>query len=172
VYFDTVSQLYNRFYEIHSLKLRYPYLSHLFTTPDKYPAVKREVQKMLRNMGRRKRHSFLLRERAAVALLLTFHEQAVYQWHHVTASERAFTKEVVDYLETRLLRNPRILWWWSEDRIGLAESYEELTRSRWREYVLSGLDQAKEGWKDAEGPLSDSATPAEGAELGAIDQKT
>ena len=150
--FDTVSKLYDRYFDIYRVKLQYPYLSHLFATVDKYDGIKRLVESSLITLSASEIVEFRLRERAVVDSLLTFYEQVVFQWTQASVTERHFTKDIIDFMEGRLLKNPRIIWWWGAEEVGLADSYEELTHSRWNKYVLAGVDQTKPDWKDAYGP--------------------
>ncbi len=153
VHTETVGRLYGRFHELQALTLQHPSLSHLFTGPRSYDAVRGEVAAILRHADDRERAEHLVMERAAAAMLFSLHEQVIFQWAASRRRERAFMADVIDYLETRLFRNPRLVWWWTAEGIGLAAAYETLTKERWERRVLSGVDRARPGWHDPDGPL-------------------
>src|SRR5262249_49331489 len=96
---------------------------------------------------------YLLQERAVADLILSFYEQMLDQWDVTKDKEHEFINKMIVYFEGRLLRNPRLIWWWMADAGGLETSYEDPTRDRWRKNVLEPSQATTARWQDADGPF-------------------
>lgn len=156
--FDVVPKAYERYYDMNKIELQYPHLTHLFVTYDKYESVKSIVCAAVANAEQEKLESYLLQERAVVDLILSYYEQIKYQWKYTRDSEREFVKGIIEYFEGRLLRNPRLVWWWQDECGGLETSYEKYTRDEWRTRVFEPIDKSAPGWQDKFGPFRTSRT--------------
>ncbi|HEY0554188.1 MAG TPA: hypothetical protein VGG20_07970, partial [Thermoanaerobaculia bacterium] len=68
-----------------------------------------------------------LKEGAIALMIFTRFEEAFYEWKQAVSSgdtDRAsFMEEVLNYFTGRLLRNPRLLWYWSPSGGNLALYY-------------------------------------------------
>jgi len=160
--FDVIPKSYERYYDMNRIELQYPHLTHLFVTYDKYQQIKSLVVQSTHDLDNEKRSAYLLQERAVVDLLMSYYEQILYQWESTGDKEREFVASIIKYFEGRLLRNPRVIWWWQADCGGLETSYEDDTRKRWKKNVLapiSGGDVSE--WRDDYGPFGQPPSPSQ-----------
>lgn len=160
--FEVTAKSYEKYYEMNRIELEKPYLTHLFVTPDRYAGIKRTVVEAKGMISKKQRAQYLLEERAVADFIFTYYEQTLYQWEATKDAERKFTSEVLEYLRGRLLRNPRLIYWWREQNGGLETSYEERTRDDWQKNVLGKIDINKPEWCDALGPFADPASSRTG----------
>ena len=159
--FDVIPKSYERYYDMNRIELQYPHLTHLFVTYDKYDQIKKIVSQYTNHIDEERRLSFLLQERAVVDLLMSYYEQILFQWRSTGDKEREFVSGIIDYFEGRLLRNPRVVWWWQADCGGLETSYEDDTRARWNERVLAPIRGGDVSvWRDDCGPFGQAGAPA------------
>jgi hypothetical protein len=152
--FDVVSKDYERYYEIDRIELEYPHLTHMFVTDDKYEQIKALVRKAAADLNEAKASAYVLQERAVADFILSYYEQNLVLWDNTGDKEYQFIKDIIEYFEGRLLRNPRLVWWWQKDHGGLETSYDPDTRSRWLEHVFKKLDRSKPEWCDSDGPFA------------------
>ena len=154
--YNVASTAYDRYYDMNRIELENPHLTHMFATFDRYEQIKAIVQKAAGRIDEVKLSCYLLQERAVADLILSFYEQMLSQWDATQDEEHEFIDGMIDYFEGRLLRNPRLVWWWMAESGGLETSYEDTTRKRWRENVLEP-SKATAGWQDADGPFKAAA---------------
>jgi hypothetical protein len=126
--FEVIPKSYERYYDAHKIELQHPHLTHLFVTYDQYPRAKDLVIRCTTDIDDEKRIAYLLQERAVADLLMTYYEQITFQWESTRDRERKFVKGVIDHFENRVLRNPRVIWWWQADCGGLETGYEDERR--------------------------------------------
>lgn len=152
--YTVASTAYDRYYDMNRIELENPHLTHMFVTFDRYEQIKAIVHKATGRLDEVKLSSYLLQERAVADLILSFYEQMLGQWDATREKEYGFIDEMIAYFEGRLLRNPRLVWWWMSEGGGLETSYEDHTRQRWRENVLAPIQAADAPWQDARGPFT------------------
>lgn len=151
--FSVASTAYERYYDMNRIELENPHLTHMFVTYDKYEQVKALVEKATERLDAVKASCYLLQERAVADLILSFYEQMLGQWEATQDKEHEFIDGMIKYFEGRLLRNPRLIWWWMADAGGLETSYDDKTRARWRKNVFEPFQHTTATWQDAEGPF-------------------
>lgn len=152
--FNVASTAYDRYYDMNRIELEHPHLTHMFVTFDKYEQVRAMVERAAGRLDDVKLACYLLQERAVADLILSFYEQMLGQWDATQDEEHEFIDAMIDYFEGRLLRNPRLVWWWMAEAGGLETSYEEATRQRWRRKVLKPFKATTSTWQDADGPFN------------------
>jgi hypothetical protein len=151
--FDVASTAYDRYYEMNRIELENPHLTHMFVTFDRYEQIKALVGKSVRKLDDETMATYLLQERAIADFILSFYEQLLGQWESTQDKEHDFVNAMIAYFESRLLRNPRLIWWWMADAGGLESSYEKSTRERWTKNVLEPFRATTQSWCDAQGPF-------------------
>jgi len=151
--FNVASSAYDRYYDMNRIALENPHLTHMFVTFDKYDQIKAIVERSIERLDEPKIASYQLQERAVTDFILSFYEQMLGQWAATQDKEHEFVDAMIGYFEGRLLRNPRLIWWWMAEAGGLETSYEPSTRKRWRERVLEPFKASTANWQDAEGPF-------------------
>jgi hypothetical protein len=151
---EVIRSAYSDFIAMTDLRTQFAYQSHLFEVPDNYQSVKSLVRMATLDL-RRKRAEVVrleLEERAVTDRLFTMFEQAFYQWGQARDRQdtpRAkFLGEVLSYFTGRLLKNPRLLWYWAPKGGNLAVNYEPATV----QYYEANVKPAKLQW-DATGPF-------------------
>lgn len=147
---EQIRQLYLDMISLHDLRAAHPLQSHLFEIGPQYSEVKLTVASIRNKEPEVALVQLRLEERAIARRVFSMYESSFYQWRNAkTRRDRArffFLKDVLDYFTTRLLTNPRLAWYWSEDGGGLCVHYEKLTR----EYYQRNVKVIN---KDATGPL-------------------
>src|ERR1700761_7176916 len=155
-----IHESYDTFYELHRLQLENPALSHLFVMPDSYAIVADQVATATSSLGPAELAGLRLKERAAATLIFVVYEDSFYQWKQaVAAGDRnraSFLWEVLAYLDGRLLRNPRLLFYWSPQGGKLVTYFEAETRKHYYQYVAErGMERLAKG-QDIAGPIGRS----------------
>lgn len=152
--FELIPKAYEKYYEMNKIQLDKWYLAHLFVTPDRYLEITKIISENIGDLTSAKKAEYLMHERATADFMFTYYEQILYQWTETGDTERRFIREILDYFRGRLLKNPRLVYWWIENGGGLETSYEDRTQKDWNKYVLYKSPAAKVGWCDALGPFA------------------
>jgi hypothetical protein len=152
---EAVKAAYDRFLDFSQQQGQFLETSHLFVLPDSYKTVAALVAAAFNDASPDKRARLLLKERAMANFIFTHFEATFYDeksadrfWN---SSRSAFQKEVLNYFTGRLLRNPRLLWYWDPKGGNLADMYESATIAYYNEHVFN--DKAKPPQPDPHGPL-------------------
>jgi hypothetical protein len=130
---DIIRDTYSDFLEMSDLRGQFPLQSHLFATPDTYQNVKRQVDEATETdkLDQKKVAKLHLQERAVADRLFTMFEHSFYQWRQANRqsdlAREEFLREVLDYFTDRLLRNPRLLWYWSPNGGNMLAHFESET---------------------------------------------
>lgn len=155
---QVIQQSYEAFHQLTHLHLENWQSSHMFALPQQYDGVFKLVEASLINLDPVKQAEMILKERAIADIIFNVFERTFYQWNHakgVGDSKRAsFLLEALDYLTGRLLRNPRLLYYWSDTGGGLASSYEHETRKYYETNVLHNPQSPLQQKADTIGPLA------------------
>jgi hypothetical protein len=152
--FDTVQKAYQTYYDLGKIQLDHWELNHLLTLSDRYDDVVKEICVATSDANPAKRSEYLVKERALADFIFTFYEQTLYQWNYTKVDERKFLNEVLSYLTDRLLRNPRLLYYWSEKGGNLQRNYERLTQEHYRNNVVNSTKNPLAEQPDDYGPFS------------------
>jgi hypothetical protein len=150
--FELIPKAYEKYYEMNKIQLEKWYLGHMFTTFDRYPEMKDLIAKGVGNLTNGKRAEYLSHERAVADFLFTYYEQTLLQWAATKDQERKILDDILSYFQGRLLRNPRLVYWWRESGGGLETSYEKETREAWNTKVYAAIKDGKD-WCDPRGPF-------------------
>jgi hypothetical protein len=157
-----IHEAYNTFNELHRLQLDNSRLSHLFVLTDRYYDVSKEVENAVASTSPDEKANLRLKERAIATLIFIMYEESYYQWKQARdAGDRnraAFLSEVLGYLTGRLLRNPRLLFFWSPTGGGLATYFEADTRAHYDHFVLHDKSNPLTLAADVAGPFTTSPT--------------
>jgi len=161
---ETIRREYEFYYEFCRLEADNWQLSHIFALPDWYEETTRLVAPSLASVDSSKRTELLLRERAMARFIFTNFEAMLYEWRHskdVGDTQRAaFLEDVLNYFTGRLLRNPRLLYQWSDSGGKLAADFEPDTRKYYEEHVLHNFSLPLTQKPDPFGPF-----PKEGVKV-------
>lgn len=133
----TVRSQYDHFANLTQMQIEYSQFSHLLATPECYGDLLAQIKASLRGLSKEDKIKYLLQERAFADYIFNEFEQSFYQ---ITRARPFFDKrsqkfyeEVLDYFALRLLRNPRLLYYWSQ----LCSNYESSTVAFYNKKVLS-----------------------------------
>lgn len=155
---ETIGRQYGFYYEFSRMEVENWQIGHIFALPDWYNESVRQISSSLKSTEPTKRAELLLKERAIARFILTNYEEIFYQWKHAKSvgdTQRAgFLEEVLNYFTGRLLRNPRLLYYWSEDGGKLAADFEPETRKHYEEHVLRNYNLPLTQKPDPLGPFS------------------
>jgi len=151
---EVISEAYASFMSMNDIRTDHPYQSHLFELSENYAQIATNVATATQHL-RTSPHEIAklhLEERAVADRLFTMFEQSYYQWQQAQASgdtpRAEFLRAVVDYFTGRLLRNPRLLWYWSLKGGALASHYEDDTKTYYDTHVTQPGEV-----QDVEGPF-------------------
>ena len=159
---NLIHQNFADFIALHTQRAQFPYHGHLFELDDQYGKVKNEIATALRLTPEGERQRLLLRlqleERALARRIFSQYENAFYQWRNTSRtrdkSRLWFHKDVADYFASRLLRNPRLAWFWSEAGENYRLHYEPPTREHYANSVVVTE-------MDSNGPFGEPAIAAQ-----------
>jgi len=148
-----IRETYSEFLDFMDRRAQYPLQSHLFALPDTYSIVKAQV---IQAMDANDISTPLLQERAVAQRQFIMFEHAFYQWTQARnrgdATRAQFLKEVLDYFTGRLLRNPRLVWYWSPEGGNLGSHCESSTIDYYNKTVKPYCQAF-----DNDGPFVDAA---------------
>lgn len=129
---QAIKGAYDTFYDINRMQLANPDVSHMFATPENYSTVISQVTETMVGTSVKEQSLLRLKERAVALALFTIFERNLYEWKQAEAvgdSKRAvFLQEVLNYFTGRLLRNPRLVYYWKLTPGGLATYFETSTQ--------------------------------------------
>lgn len=162
---QTIWSQYERFANIVQAHIDHSQFGHLFTVPECYATVLKQVNAAIQDLSPQERLRLQLQERAMADYLFNEFEQSFYQIHRVRqrfdAQSCRFFEEVLDYFTLRLLRNPRLLYYWAEDGGKLHCNYEPSTIAFYESKVLKNPSFPLEFDPDPIGPFAESALDSE-----------
>ena len=144
------------FLELTKLPESDPAMGHLVVMPDRYEVVERLVSRSAAGSTDAERAALLIRERFIANYIFTLFEYALYQRSRASwfsPEKRAFSEEVLNYFTSRVLRNPRLLWYWSSQGGGLSTYYEISTRQYYDDRVLHNSADPLQQRPDPLGPF-------------------
>jgi len=160
-YRDTVTQqaidnTYKTFYDISTLGMDHSDLIHLYTMPESYDMVQRDIHLSLMPITEKKHAEYILKERAFANYLFGFYENTLLQYNESIKIRKTgrtdFLKGILDYFRSRVLRNPRLIYLWDSHGGKLSMNYAEATREDYDKNVLHNKDSSLTISVDAVGP--------------------
>jgi hypothetical protein len=130
---EMIRNAYSDFIAMVDLRTQHPLQSHLFEVPGGYGDTRNKVVAATSELRSKPAElaRLSLEERAVADRLFTMFEQAFYQWKQARdrgdTPRAKFLDEVLAYFTGRLLKNPRLLWFWSSSGGNLSVHYEDET---------------------------------------------
>jgi len=132
-------------------------VQHLGESPKTYYAVRDLARISTAGFTDKEKAEALLVERATANLIFTNFEHHLKQWMLAVEEEddsrQEVLKEEIDFYAQVQLRNPRMLWYWSEQGGGWINSADPSTVVWYRQRVLEDPDHPLDTELDAEGIL-------------------
>lgn len=133
---DLITENWQQFLSLHDTAAAFPYHTYLFEIGSEYDKAIELVKAAIESLPEGERTSAIstarLQERALVRKILSMFEHALYQANHAVKTKdkvrESFFKDVLFYYTDRLLKNPRISWYWSTSGGNLRVHMEESTR--------------------------------------------
>jgi hypothetical protein len=155
---QAIRSQYQMFLELTKMPGTQTEIAHLVALPSKYDDVSTLVSQTFKGASPREIAQAIIKERFIANYIFTLFEEALYQKDRAAnqifnSAKSRFNQEVLDYFTGRVLRNPRLLWYWSTDGGGLSEYYEASTRQYYTEHVLQVLDGSAPPKPDPVGPF-------------------
>jgi hypothetical protein len=152
-----ITRAYGTFNEGIKMLLENSFLTHMFVMPKNYPEVKLLIQNSLGKLDVKQSSELILKERALALYAFQIFEHFHYQYKHsvdVKAKERIeFLSIILTYFTRRLLRNPRLLYYWNESGGNLSAYFELETIEYYNKEVTEKLDTDIEEIMDCDGPF-------------------
>ena len=150
---EVIKDAYLTFFSLDRLALDNWQLGHVFTTPDGYDSIMHKIHISTRGASAEKLIELKLKERALALQIFDYYEQTVFLLEssiRTKEQHRAqFLKAVESYFSGRLLRNPRLLYYWSI----LSDDYEDITKKYYHDNVLSNKETPLQISMDSQGPF-------------------
>jgi hypothetical protein len=155
---DAIRNLYTVYYDISKTELEIPQALHVFMLPGAYEEVAKEVHKAVAHATDSDLAKYRLSERAMADYLFSVFEANLIDYQSSSPLQepmrRKFEEGVLDFFTQKLLRNPRLLYYWSRDGGKLSEEYQDTTQQYYNEHVLSSANRKLIEAPDPVGPLT------------------
>jgi len=154
---DAVKSSYSIFLDMAKIEQQNSRIMHVFTLSNTYPSVVAKVKLATKDLTLAERSQLVLAERSLAEYIFTTFEYSLYE-HKVAVdfhdnAKAQFLKEVLDYFTARLLRNPRLLYYWDKKGGGLSTLYEDWTNAYYDSHVLHDKQLPLLENPDASGPI-------------------
>lgn len=153
----TYADVYEEFSALSELRLSHWELSHLQELPENYGPVVATIRTALGDLGGDRRNQLLIQERAVAMRIFSLFEQAHYQCVHARMhgdhGRTEFLDDVLTYFTGRLLRNPRLLYFWSREGANLCIHYEPGTIERYEAGIPAQVFADGTCTMDSDGPF-------------------
>jgi hypothetical protein len=153
-----VEKQYSAFDELAQTRLQNWELAHVFELSENYDKVITTLKSALNVLSEEKKAELILRERAIAMYIFQTYENSYYQWKNAIKAgdkeRKNFLDEVLGYYAERLLRNPRLLYYWDKNGGNLSGFFEEVTQQHYNDNVISKLGSELSNVQDENGPFS------------------
>jgi hypothetical protein len=130
---QSIKGAYDTFYDINRMELANTDVSHMFALPESYGFVASRVAALNPHATAQVRAQMELKERAVALAIFTIFERNLYELNQARTAHDSiradFLGEVVKYFTGRLLRNPRLSYYWELRPGGIATYFENTTRA-------------------------------------------
>jgi energy-coupling factor transporter ATP-binding protein EcfA2 len=157
-----ISDIYSTFDALDKTATTNNHVLHLYQSPENYRRVADLVKQGAVNLDKEHQATYLLEERAFADRVFNLFEQTLYEWNEAKRSHDTkgaeFLEKVLDYLTGRLLRNPRLLYFWSPSGGNMSIDYEEQTRAYYDQHVLQDRTHPLKEKPDFQGPFFKSVS--------------
>jgi hypothetical protein len=160
-YKDTVTQTaidntYKTFYNICVTNLNNWDANHLYTMPENYEMVKKNVHLSLMPIDKKKQAEFILKEMAFANFIFGNYEYTLVQYNDATKNrdfnKAVFLKDILDFFRIKILRNPRLLYLWDSHGGNLSIYYAKTTKEDYDRNVLNDKEKPLTIRVDSIGP--------------------
>ncbi|CAN2044579.1 hypothetical protein GMMP13_1500003 [Candidatus Magnetomoraceae bacterium gMMP-13] len=152
MYSTSIYKQYNIFDKLSDMVGQHWEFTHLLALHDRYDNEVSLIKQAIGTLTDEKRAEFLVREKMVALLIFQNYEQTLYQWQNskgiIDNQRTKFLYDVLMYFTQRLLRNPRLLYYWKEGN--LKEYFEKLTTDHYSKYVTDSSDNL-----DSSGPFGE-----------------
>jgi len=132
-------------------------VSHLNEVPATYEHVRDVLRAYASALPVQEQRRIYLLERTTAIRIFSAFELTLNQWRRAVAigdeDRRAMLDQEIDYYTQVFLRNPRLLWFWSEEGGGLALQADPPTVEFFRERVNEDPDHPRTTEPDSDGIL-------------------
>lgn len=171
-----IAETYSTFYDLNKKQAEDAKLSHMFVAADDYRGTAMLVQQSVGALTKEQKAEYLLKEKAISFYIFTAFEETFYQYNHAVevrdVKRSEFLKAVLDYFTGRLLRNPRLLYYWSAAGGNVSQYYELETREYYKLHVLTDPSAPLEFAPDSTGPyVVKNSDDLKGAVLGRVESR-
>ncbi len=147
-----INETYATYHEISAKRMETIEISHLVCSPERYPTAVERVKRATAGFSPDQRAEALLREDAMAQYLFAQFEQTVYLHRNAMElgdTERIrFSQDTLDYFTDTLLRNPRLVHFWSASGENMRVYYVPICQKYWDEKVRPHVTKV-----DATGPF-------------------
>ena len=136
---DIASQ-YSQFTDFNRLRLEFPRQSHLMELPRHYGEISSQIREICRDESPSKRAELKIQERGIAILIFSMYEKILFDlqtFQNEGEGDTTFLEAVLVYLRSEWLRNPRLLYFWSEGGASLCSLFESSTRVDYAEQVAA-----------------------------------
>jgi hypothetical protein len=160
-YKDTITQQaidnsYKTFYNICITNLSNWDVNHLYTMPENYEMVKKNVHLSLMPINEKRQAEFILKELAFANFIFGTYEYTLFQYKEAEknrdTNKAVFLKDILDFLRNKILLNPRLLYLWDSHGGNLSIYYAKTTKEDYDKNVLNNKDNPLTIKADSIGP--------------------
>lgn len=132
-------------------------VSHLQEVPETYEHVRDVLRSYATALPLQEQRRVYLLERTTAIRIFTAFELTLNQWRRAVAigdtDRKAMLDQEIEYYVNDFLRNPRLLWFWSNEGGGLEQQADPPTVEFYHRRVLNNPDRPLTNEPDADGIL-------------------
>lgn len=136
---ETVKTEYGMYDDLAKLQLDNPLMAHLLAnTPAAYRSENALIASGMLSTASADRLRLMLQERAVAHYIFTDYEETYFLWRQAAGGEQqrhALLEDNLDYFNTLLCGNPRLLWYWSDNGGDLGQQFSQQLLAYYREHV-------------------------------------
>ena len=153
---QVIAEAYATYYDINNKQAENVDVGHIFVPAEDYARTATLVSRAVGDASPMEVARYQLKEKAMAEYMFTVFEQTIYQHDHAVSvgdgKRAAFLQTVLEYFTGRVLRNPRLLYYWSPAGGNLAHYLEAPTRAYYDRWVLNDPDNPLRFKPDTIGP--------------------
>jgi hypothetical protein len=154
--FEMIDRLYALCYTLEAHVLKNWFLAHLFCIGvEEYQLLKKRIIEKLTDPSLYS--EYIVKEKLFAIHIILIYEQVYYQWVHTSKlhwRRKKFLGEILSYFSDRLLQNPRLRYFITEDLTGRALHLEQESKKYIDGRIKEYMNNANEHEIDKEGPFS------------------
>ena len=154
---ETLDRLYSELNDIVGSSIDAWEVRHLDETPQTYYQTRDLIRTLTKDLSDEEKTKILLKERATANLIFISFEHHLKQWnlakHSKDNTRLLMMQEEMDYYANLYLRNPRLLWYWSEEGGDWKSSSDPSTIEFYENQVLNNPEKPLNDQPDKEGIL-------------------